>query len=128
MVDDVLNLLRKQARIDRVRDRAHAGNGVIGFEVPVCVPGHGRHALARYNTQADQRLGQFLRADLGLPPIVAVYPLIQRAGDDFRVAMIARGMGYQGGNQERLVHHVTEHGAWILAVVGQKFVPLMPCH
>ena len=44
---DERDVLRRQARIDRVADRAHAGDAIIEFEMTEIVPGERRHAIAR---------------------------------------------------------------------------------
>lgn len=46
MVDDVGELVREQAHVDRVQDGPHAGHGEIRLEVLRRVPRKGGHAVA----------------------------------------------------------------------------------
>ena len=46
VVDDEHDLIVEEARIDGVADRAHAGDGIIEFEMAMVVPGERRDAIA----------------------------------------------------------------------------------
>ena len=61
MVDDVLDLLRKQARIDGVQDAAAAGHAVVQLEMAIAVPGQRGDALAMTDAQRFKRVGDPLR-------------------------------------------------------------------
>jgi hypothetical protein len=47
MVDDVADVVLRQARIDRVADRLHARRGVVGLQVPMVVPRQSADAIVR---------------------------------------------------------------------------------
>jgi hypothetical protein len=56
MVDDPGDLLRKQARIDRVADRADSHDAVPGFQMARCIPRNGGDAVADRDAVARQQL------------------------------------------------------------------------
>ena len=47
MVDDVDQLLRVKARVASVQNHPATRDRIIGFEVPVIVPGDGTEGIAR---------------------------------------------------------------------------------
>ena len=53
VVDDEGDLLREQARIDGVADRADAGDAVVELEMAVVVPGERRDAIADADVELD---------------------------------------------------------------------------
>jgi hypothetical protein len=62
MVDDPGNLLGKEARIDRMRDRADATDAVPELEMPIGVPGQRRQPVAELHPLLLQPLGDPQRA------------------------------------------------------------------
>ena len=68
VVHDVDDLVLEEPRIDRVVDRADAGDAVPGLEMPPGVPGQRRDAVAEADAVHLQALGeaQGARADLGI--------------------------------------------------------------
>ena len=61
VIDDEDDLIVEEARVDDVADRAHAGDGVIEFEMPVIVPGERRDAIALRDAEPRQRVGELFR-------------------------------------------------------------------
>ena len=115
VIDDVDDLLGKEARVDRVADRAHAGNAVVQLEVAVAVPGQRADAVADLDAQREQRLGDLLRARVGVAIGVAMDRAFDGAGDDLGVAVVEGGMLDELRNQKRAVLHEAEHRASLLS-------------
>ena len=109
VVDDVADLLGKQPRVDGVRDRAHAGHGVIQFQMAVRVPGQRRDALAGLHAQTGQGIGQALGAMVHLAPAGAIHLGVGNVRDDFHLAMVRGRMLYQLRDQQILLLHQTQH-------------------
>ena len=57
MIGDIRDLLGKQARIDGVHDRTHAGNAVEGFQMTKAVPGQCGDPVALLYSKRTQRAG-----------------------------------------------------------------------
>ena len=68
VVEDVGHLGAEQPRVDRVADRAHAGNGVEQLEMAKAVPGQRRDWLARRDPERRQRTARAPRAPTHLAP------------------------------------------------------------
>jgi hypothetical protein len=58
VVDDVDELLGEEARVDGVAYGADAGDSVVQLEMPVSVPGKGRHAVAGLDAKCAQPMRQ----------------------------------------------------------------------
>ncbi len=78
MIDDPGDLLRKQAGIDRVIDRADARYAVPGLEVPIAVPRQRRHAIAELDSVMFEPLGDLQRPFSDLRVIRAVHRAFDR--------------------------------------------------
>jgi hypothetical protein len=75
------------------------------------------------SVQAVQRIGHLPRACRHVTPGVAVNVAFNPARDDFGVAMVALGKIDQGGNQQRLALHQTQHGYYSLKHIAKKIGP-----
>jgi len=109
VVGDVDDLVREQARVDRVDHRADAGDGVVQLVVPVAVPGERADALGRLHAERAQHLRQAARAGVGLAVAVAVDAAFGGLGHDLRVAVVAVREADQVRDQQRRVHHQAMH-------------------
>ncbi len=58
VVDDVLDLLRKETGIDCVQDTAAAGHAVVQFQMAKAIPGERGNRMAEFDPQRRQRIGQ----------------------------------------------------------------------
>ena len=92
VVDDVGDIVRRQARIDGVADRAYAGNAVIKFEMAVAVHGQRGDAVAEADAQLPQRSHQLSRAQLQRPVVRARDAAVIAARHHFGVAVVAGGV------------------------------------
>ena len=54
VIDDEGELLGEEADVERVDDRAHRGDGVVGFEVLLGVPAEGADAVAGLDAETLQ--------------------------------------------------------------------------
>jgi len=68
-----------------VEDRAHAGDRVVGLQVPVVVPGQGGDPLALLHTQPPEHVGELGGPLRHVPVAVAVNALLA-LGDDLLLA------------------------------------------
>jgi len=110
VVDDVLDLLREEARIDRVQNRPHSGHAVVQLHMPITVPGQRRDPL----TGADAKRRQRVRQLAGTAPEVGIGTTMDRplarARDDLRLRMQAGSVLDQRRDQQRLLlHQSLEH-------------------
>ena len=55
VVDDIGQLIGKQARVDRVQDKARAGNAVVQLQMAAVVPGQCSDPVLRLQSQLIQR-------------------------------------------------------------------------
>ena len=109
VVDDPGDLLRKQARIDGVVDRAEAGDAVPGLEVPITVPGQRRDAIAELDPVALEPLGDLQRPFPDLRVIGAVDRAFDRPRHDFLVRKLDRGEVDDLVHQQRPFLHPSKH-------------------
>ncbi len=58
VIDDVDNLLGEKSRVDRVANVARAGRRIIGFQMPVVVPGQRRDSIAALQAPCGDRVCQ----------------------------------------------------------------------
>src|SRR4051794_10389305 len=109
MVDDVQDLLREQARIDRMQDAAGARYTVVKLEMTEAVPGERGDRLAECHAQRIQGPGQPFRAFGHGGVGRAVYHAVRIARDDLPLAMLRCSVIHQRGNQQRMVLHQAQH-------------------
>src|SRR5262249_20413283 len=84
---------------------ADAGDGVVEFEVAIAIPCQGRHAVARFDTKADQSICQLADALAGLGVPVAVDAAFYRVRDNLHVGVDVGGVVDHAGNEQRSIHH-----------------------
>ena len=109
MPDDVGELIVEKPRIDRMRDRAHAGNRVIKFEVTIAIPGKRRDPVARLDTEPRQGAGEAPRTRVRIAIGVAMDRPLDGPRHDLGVTVIAVRVPDQRRDQERHLHHETLH-------------------
>jgi hypothetical protein len=106
---DERNVLRRQARIHRVTDRAHAGDAIIEFEMTEIVPGERRHAIPEADAELSQRAGQPPAAPLDLGISGSMERRAAKVRDDFSSAAMTRRVDDERGDQQRVALHQSEH-------------------
>jgi hypothetical protein len=110
VVGDVDDLVRMQPGVHGVQHAARAADAVVQLHVPVRVPGQRGGALARLHAQRLQRVGHPARARRDLTVGAAVDITFDTPRHDLLVAMVAFGMNEKRRDQQRQLHHLTEHG------------------
>jgi hypothetical protein len=88
MGDDEGDLLREQARIDRVADEARSRHAIIEFEVPIAVPGQRSDPVPLFEAEPPESIGKRLRPPRQVAIGVAMDRPFHRPRHDFRVAVI----------------------------------------
>ncbi len=111
VVEDEDELFGEQARIDGVANQSGAGNAVIKLEMTMVVPRQGGNAIAGFEPQPGQRVGQLPHPPGRIGIAVAVQGRILVAGDDLLGWVIARGVFQHVWDEQRPIHHQTQHGA-----------------
>ncbi len=92
MIDDVLELLRKQSRIDGVQYRAAAGYAVKELEMTVPIPGQCAHAIARLHAESGHQIGNPRCAPFDIGVCATMNRSVDSAGDDLTFGMNVRGV------------------------------------
>ena len=105
VVDDVRDLVRMQARIDRVQHGAGTGDGVIQLQVPVAVPGQRADTLPHRDALLAEHTGQPARPRFAVAHRVAVHVALHAARDDFAGTVVPGGEPDDARDHQRLVHH-----------------------
>jgi hypothetical protein len=109
VIDDVRELLVKQARVDRVNDCAHAGHGVVEFEVAIAVPRERADAIAASHAKSREGARELPRARVGGAVRIAMDRPLHGTRYDLGVAMEAIRMVDQRRDRKRHVHHQALH-------------------
>ena len=104
MIDDVDQLIGMQSRVAGVYHQAAAGHGVIGFEMPVVIPGKRRHGIARAQPQTLERMRELARARGAVRIGIAEQRPVRLARHDLHVAELGGGMFDHGGYQQGPIH------------------------
>jgi hypothetical protein len=110
MIDDELELLGEQPRIDGMQDRAHARDGVVQLEVPVIVPGQRGDAVAGLHPGSPERVGQLACAAEDFAPVGAVPGIVKGDRDDLAVGVVPLCKPHDLGDEQRCIHHQAMHG------------------
>src|SRR5262245_6933934 len=110
MIDDPGDLLREQARIDRVVDRANPEDAIPGFNVAPGVPRKRCDPVTLLDAVLVQPLGNFQCAAAHVGIVGRVDWTLNRARDDLPPAMIFGGMVDAAMAQQRPILHQAEHG------------------
>ena len=109
------DVLRRQAWIDGVADRAHAGDAIVEFEVAEIVPGERRHAIAEADAEPAERPRKPPAAPFDLGVGRSMQGWAAEVRDHFRSAAMTRGVGDERGNQQRIALHQSKHRSSPLA-------------
>jgi len=88
MVDDVFDLLGKQARIDGIDDRAHTRHREIKLEMAVRVTSQRPDGRRLHDAKRAERVRKLTRAPMCVTIRVAMDLAGSQAGDDFGIAVI----------------------------------------
>ena len=109
MIDDPGDLVREQARIDGMADRADPHDAVPGFQMAPGVPGDGGDAVAELDAVAVQPLRDFQRAIVNFGVIGAMNRAFDRPRDDLLRSMISRRVFDNPVAQQRPILHQAKH-------------------
>ena len=110
VIDDVGDLVREQARVDRVADRADARDAVVELEMAMVVPGKGRDPVAHADLELRlERVGQLPDPGAQLRIAGPVRRLVGGAGDHLGLAVIVGRVVEDRRDPERQVHHQAAH-------------------
>ena len=85
VVDDVHQLLGKQARINGVQHRTVSGDSVVQLEMTVVIPGQGSNALTVLNVEFFKQIGYFTSSGSSVFHCVAMNITFTATTHDFRV-------------------------------------------
>ena len=105
VIDDVLELVAEEPRVDRVQHRTHARHAVVELEVPVAIPCERPDAFARGNAKPGQCVGEPARAAMGVAVGIAMNRSFDGARHDFRIAVVLVGVADKRRDQQRPLHH-----------------------
>ena len=86
-------------------DRAHAGGGVVDFQMPVAVPGEGADPIGFPNAQSLHGPHQPAGSPFGLGPVGAVNGAFMGAGYDRGAGVVPGTMLEDAGDQQVLRLH-----------------------
>jgi hypothetical protein len=109
VVDDVAELLGEQARVERVADRPDAHDPVPGLDMAAGVPGQRRDPVARQDAEPQQGVGHPLGAGVDRGIAGADDRPLDRAADDFAVAVPGLGVVEDLVDRQRPVLHQPVH-------------------
>ena len=109
VLDDVGDVLRRQAEVERVQNRPGGRDAEIGLHVPGTVPHQGADRLAGLHTGIDQRFGQPPRPVIHRGPGRAGYRFVGEARDDLMIAEELPAALKQMVHAERNLHHRGTH-------------------
>ncbi len=113
---DVREVGRVEAEVERVQDKAAAGNAEVALVVHVVVPGEGRDAVARLEAEVLEGNGELLRPAHRLADRVAVEALVRHPRDDLLLREVRLGAAQQRRQRQLEVHHLSAH-------LGQTVTP-----
>jgi hypothetical protein len=116
VVGDVGDLVRVQARVHGVQHRARAADREVQLHVAVAVPGQRGDAVAGLDASAASALATRRERAGHLLVGGAVDVAFDAPRHDLAVGVVPFGVDDEGGNQQRLLHHLAEHGGLLVAV------------
>ena len=109
MIDDPGDLLHEQAWIDRVIDRADAGDPVPGLDMTPAVPGDRGDAVAGRDARRGEAFGATQRPAAHGRVGRALDRPLDRTGHDLARAVLDRGMVEDAVDQQRPILHQSKH-------------------
>src|SRR5436190_9636253 len=111
MIRDVLDLVRKEARIDRVQHGPHSRHAEIELHVPMVVPRERRDAIPWVDPEHEQGFRRLLRAATDVGVRATMDRALDHPRDDFGAGMKRVRMLDQPRDQQRTVLHQSfQHG------------------
>ena len=117
VVDDIAQLVGKEADVERVADRTGARHGIVELQVLVVVPGKGAHAVARLDAELHQRLGQPLDAFVHLAIGHAVQAAVRLHRRHALVGIEVVGVLDELVQRQLPVHHEALHRRTLLSLL-----------
>jgi hypothetical protein len=112
MVGDPDDLVRVQARVQRVQHGARARHGVVQLHVAVAVPRQRRDPVAEADAAGGEGVGHPARSPRDLRVGRPVQVALDAARNHLPLAVVALGVRQQRGDQQRLLHHRSVHGVF----------------
>ncbi len=109
VVHDVLELVRKQPRIDGVQDTSRAGHAIVDFEMTMAVPGEGRDPIAPGCAERIERVCETLGARHDFGVTGAMDGAFRVSGYDLALSVPGRSVVGERRNQKRAALHQPEH-------------------
>jgi hypothetical protein len=110
VIDDVADLLGKQARVHGVADGTHTGHRVVRFEVAKAVPRQRADAIVHLDAEALQCICELTGAPMRLRVRIAMNAALDHPRYDLGVAVPALRVPDQRRDLQRHVHHRALHG------------------
>jgi hypothetical protein len=111
MVDDRREIVRMQAQVQRVQDRADGRDAEIRFQMLVVIPPQSSDAVSGSHAEILQRHRELLRARDHVAVAVAMDAAIGKATDDLDLGGKRFRAPHDGGNRELILHHQTAHAS-----------------
>jgi hypothetical protein len=104
VIDDVLEVVIRQADVQGVQHRAHARGGMVGLQMARAVPHERADPVADADAGIRQRVGELMRAIAGLPVALPAHAGV--GGGDDLFARRHRGAAVEdvGHQQRRMLH------------------------
>ncbi len=111
VIDDVLQLLGEQARVDRMQHPPRGGDAIVELEVTIGVPGERRDPVAGLEPERVERVGQPFRPRRDLGVGRAMDRAVGAARDDLAFAVPAGGIVDERRDQKRTLLHQSKHSS-----------------
>ena len=109
VIDDVAQLLEREARVDGVEHRAKAGHREVDLEVPLRVPGDGGDAVAPLDAHGLQGVGELADTPGHVAPRGVMRRPLDGARHHLRGRMESRRELDLLRDEQRQVHHLPDH-------------------
>ena len=110
VVDDVDELLGKQANVERVQNGAESGHGEVELHMAVAVPRESRDSVTGFDAEFSERLHQLQRTRVEFAIGIAVQAAVGEARDDFLFGKVLLRAHQNAVDRQRVVHHQAVHG------------------
>ena len=110
MVQDPGDLIRKQARIDRVVNGANAGDAIPGFHMAPSIPGERGDTVTQLDAIALKALGNTQRAQPHITVIRVMEGAFHGTADDLPPRMLDGGVVQDLVHQQGPILHQSKHG------------------
>ena len=105
MVDDVGQLIRKEANVEGVYDRACARRAEVEFNMLVVVPSKGADSVAGLHTQSFEHIAEPLHPTIEVTVRILVERAVRQFGLDLLVRIESIPVFQNAVNRELIVHH-----------------------